>query len=215
LGDGAVAIRLSGTRRAVDWAVSAFKGLNRRPTFVPRFSLDGRVTNVDAVYTEVLQIGAELETTVRDFRLVGEGFSRRGAMDISGRRLNYGHISAAAEYQRFGAFGGGYDVIPRLQVVADTREDRADLPFASSVRAGVRFSRPQIRAAHLEVAYSYDWSLRGHGFIGSAEKRLGESPLVVIGGRITAFSAGARPGVLDLWTRDLELLTYARIEISR
>lgn len=215
LRDQALAVRFSGTKRGFDWSAHMFKGLSRRPTFVPRFTVDGRPTAVDAVYTDVLQIGGDTETTAGDWRLLAEGFSKSGAVDITGQPRDYGHAAAAAEYQRFGAFGGAYDIVPRFEFTGDTRGDRADLPFASSVRAGVRVGNTQLRALQIEIAYSYDWVLRGHGFIASGEKKLGEHPTLLVGGRVTAFSPGAQPSVLDVWTRDLELLTYVRIEISR
>jgi hypothetical protein len=214
LGDQALAVRLSGTKRTFDWSAHVFKGLNRRPTFVPRFTLDG-LTGVDAIYTDVLQVGGDMETIAGDWRLIAEGFSKRGAVDVTGRRQTYGYALAAAEYQRFGVFGGAYDIIPRLQVAADTRGDRADLPFASALRAGLRVSKTHVRAAQVEMAYSYDWSFRSHGFIGSGEKKLAEDPTVLVGGRITVVSAGAKPSVLDIWSRDLEVMTYLRIEFSR
>jgi hypothetical protein len=215
LGNQSLAARLSGTKHQFDWSAHAFKGLNRRPTFVPHFAVDNAAPVVDAVYTDVLQIGGDMETTSGDWRLLAEGFSKRGAADITGQQRAYGHVAAAAEYQRFGAFGGAYDIIPRVQLTTDTRGDRADLPFASSVRAGVRVGNTQVRAVQIEMAYSYDWSLRGHGVIASGEKKLGEHPTLLIGGRVTAFSPGARPSVLDIWTRDLELHTYVRLDISR
>lgn len=214
LGDQAVAVRLSGTTKAVDWGAHVFKGLNRRPTFVPRVSSAG-IGGVDALYTDVLQIGGDTEAILGDWRLMAEGYRRSGAVDIAGRERIMGYVAAAAEYQRFGVFGGRLDVFPRVQFTTDTRGERADLPFASSMRAGVRVAKMSPRHVQVEAGYVYDWHLRGHGVSGSAETRLFEGPTLLIGARVTRFSQGSTPTVLDVWARDLELLGYVRLEISQ
>jgi hypothetical protein len=215
LADQAFAVRVSATQPQVDWAAHVFGGLNRRPTFVPQFTLDARLASVDAVYTQVLQIGGEVETTRADWRLLAEGFGRRGAIDVTGRERSYGYVAGAAEYQRFGAFGGRYNLIPRVDVMVDTRGDRADIPFASAARAGMRIASTDLHPVQVDMAYAYDWALRGHGVIASVEKALAESPTLNLGFRVTAFSAGPTPGVLDIWEDDLELFSYVRIEVSR
>jgi hypothetical protein len=215
MGDQALAVRVSGTELNLDWAAHVFGGLNRRPTFVPRFTSDARLAAVDAVYTEILQIGGELETTRADWRFLAEGFGRRGAIDVTGREQTYGFIAAAGEYQRLGAFDGTYNLIPRFEIMADTRGDRADIPFASSVRAGMRIAQTQRLPLQVDIAYSYDWAFRGYGVMAAVEKALAESPTLNLGFRFTAFSAGSKPSVLDIWRDDLELYSYVRIELSR
>jgi hypothetical protein len=214
LGDQAIAVRVSGTRPALDWGAHVFTGLNRRATFVPRFGPHG-LTAIDGVSTDIVQVGGEVDTTVADWRFLAEGFSRFGAIDVTGQEQTYGHVATAAEYQRLGAFDGNYDVIPRFEVTVDTRGDRADLPFGSSIRAGMRVATTQLLPVQVEAAYSYDWAFRGHGVIASVEKRLAESPTMTLGFRFTKFSAGDKPSVLDIWKRDLELSSFVRIELSR
>ena len=215
LGDQAVAVRVSGTRAALDWGAHVFGGLNRRPTFVPRFGPNAQLAGIDGISTEILQVGGEVDTTVADWRFLAEGFSRFGAINVTGQEQTYGHVAGAAEYQRPGAFDGTYDVIPRFEVTLDTRGDRADLPFGSSIRAGMRIATTELLPMQVEMAYSYDWAFRGHGVIASAEKRLAESPTMTLGFRFTKFFAGDKPSVLDIWERDLELSSYVRIELSR
>ena len=215
MGDHAVAVRVSGTRPSIDWGAHLFGGLSRRPTFVPRVGPSAQLAAIDGIYSEILQIGGEVETTVADWRFLGEGFSRFGAINVTGQQQTHGHVAAAAEYQRLGTFDGTYDVIPRVEATVDTRGDRADLPFGSSVRAGMRVATTQLRPVQVEIAYSYDWAFRGHGVIASAEKRLAESPTMTVGFRFTTFSASHKPSVLDIWKRDLELSSYVRIELSR
>jgi hypothetical protein len=213
IGDQAMALRVSGTGLAFDWGAHVYGGLSRRPTFVPRFTADRGLASVDAVYSDILQVGGELETTVAAWRLGGEGFSRSGAVDVWGQRRTYTSVAGAAEYQRFGAFSGAYHVIPRVEVTADTRGDRADLPFASSIRAGMRITRSELLPLQVQGAYSYDWVLRGHGVIASAEKALVETPSVNLGFRFTKFVGGDKASVLDIWERDVELYSYFRIEL--
>ena len=136
--DQALAVRVSGTQPALDWAAHVFAGLSRRPTFVPRFTADARLAGIDAVYTDIVQVGGEAETTRADWRFLAEGFVRDGAVDVTGQERTYGYVATAAEYQRLGAFDGAYNFIPRFEFMADTRGDRADIPFASAVRAGMR-----------------------------------------------------------------------------
>jgi hypothetical protein len=214
-GRQALAVRISATRPALDWSAHAFGGLSRRPTFVPRFTASGRMAGVDAVYTDMLQIGGEAETTRADWRFFGEGFARRGALDVTGRDRAYGYAAAAAEYQRLGAFDGALNVIPRFEFMADTRGDRADIPFASAVRAGIRLATTRVRPAQVDLGYAYDWAFGGHGIIGAAEKALAESPTVNVGLRFTAFSGGRTVSILDVWKDDLEVLAYLRLELSR
>lgn len=214
LGDQAVAVRFSGTTKAFDWGAHVFKGLNRRPTFVPRLGSAG-ISGVDALYTDVLQAGGDLETILGDWRLVAEGYGRSGAVDVVGRERTMGYVAAAVEYQRFRLFGSTFDAFPRVQLTTDTRGERADLPFASSIRAAVRVARMQPRPVQVEMGYLYDWRFHGHGASASVETRLFEGPTMTIGGRVTGFSPGSTPTVLDVWTRDLELLSYVRLEISQ
>jgi hypothetical protein len=214
MGDGALALRVAGIHGDIDWSSHVFVGRSRRPTFVPRFTVTGQLDRVEAIYTEIRQFGGELDTTVADWRLFTEGFVRQGAVNVSGREQTYGHVAAAAEYQRFGAFGGRYDVIPRIQWTGDTRGDQADLPFASSVRAGVRVATRHVLPVQMETAYTYDWAFRGHGVIASVEKALAESPALRLGFRFTKFSGSVKPSVLDVWKHDVELYSYLRIEMS-
>lgn len=215
LGDQALAMRVSGTGVDVDWSAHVFTGVNRRPTFVPRFSSDARLAAVDAVYTDIVQVGGDVETTRADWRFLAEGFARRGGVDVTGRDLSYGVVAAAAEYQRLGAFNGAWNVIPRLDVMADTRGDRADIPFASSLRAGLRVAQTRRLPLQVDAGYSFDWAFRGHGVLASLEKALAESPTLNLGVRVTAFSAGQKPSVLDIWRDDLEFVGYVRIGVSR
>jgi hypothetical protein len=215
MGEQALAVRVSGTQPSVDWSLHVFSGLNRRPTFVPHFTADARLAAVDAVYTDIRQVGGEVETTRADWRFLAEGFARPGAIDVTGEERTYGYVAAAAEYQRLGAFDGTYNLIPRFEFMADTRGDRTDIPFASAVRAGMRIATTRLRPLQIDMLYAYDWAFRGHGVIGSVEKALAESPTVNLGGRLTTFSSGSRPSVLDIWKDDLELLGYVRIELSR
>jgi hypothetical protein len=215
MGDHALAARLSANKLAVDWSAHVFAGRSRRPTFVPRFSAIAALEGVDAVYSQIVQAGGEFETTRADWRFVGEGLVRRGGIDVVGRRRTYGEFSAAAEYQRLGAFGGSYNLIPRVEVIADTRGDAADIPFASSVRAGMRVATTARLPLQLDVAYSRDWAFRGHGLMTSAEKTLSEAPTMNVGFRLTTFSGSRTPSVLDVWKDDLEFYTYLRVEVSR
>ncbi len=215
IGDQALAVRVSGTKVDVDWSAHVFGGRSRRPTFVPRFTAAAGLTGVDAIYSEMLQVGGEVETTRADWRFLAEGFTRRGAVDVTGRGRTYGYVAAAAEYQRFGAFGGAYNLIPRFELMVDTRGDASDVPFASSLRAGMRVATTQLLPLQVDVGYSYDWSFRGHAVMASVEKALAESPTLSLGFRLRTFSAGAKPSVLDVWKDDVELYSYIRIEMSR
>ena len=64
MGDHAVAVRVSGTELNLDWSAHVFGGLSRRPTFVPQFSAAGQLAGMDAVYTEMLQVGGSSRPTV-------------------------------------------------------------------------------------------------------------------------------------------------------
>ena len=215
MGDQALAFRVSGTKSDIDWSAHMYVGRSRRPTFVPRFTAAAELTGIDAVYTEIRQFGGEIETTVADWRLVAEGFSREGAVNITGRKQAYGHVAAAAEYQRFGAFGRNYDIIPRFELTADSRGNQTDLPFASSVRMGTRIVQTGLLPVQIEAAYAYDWLLRGHGVISSVEKAVSESPMLRLGFRFTNVFDNTKPSLLNFWKRDLELSAYLRIEVSR
>jgi hypothetical protein len=225
MGDQAIAARVSASKLAVDWNAHVFAGRSRRPTFVPRFTATSALepasptgivlSSVDAVYNHVLQVGGEVETTRADWRFLSEGFVRGGDIDVLGRNRTYGSLSAAAEYQRLGAFDGAYNLIPRVEVIADTRGTTADIPFASSIRAGMRVATTQRLPTQVDVAYLHDWAFRGHGIMASAEKALAEAPTVNLGFRVTAFSGSGNPSVLDIWKDDLEVYTYVRIEVSR
>lgn len=215
MGDAAIAARVAGTSLDVDWSAHVFHGASPRPTFVPRFGATLQLAGVDATYTDILQAGGEVETTRADWRFLAEGFVRSGGIDITGRERRYGYVAGAAEYQRFGAFDGAWNLIPRVELTADTRGDRVDIPFASSVSAGMRIERAQLLPVRVDAAWSYDWAFRGHGVMASMEKPLAESPNLNLGVRFTAFSAGAKRSVLDVWEDDLELYTYVRVELSR
>jgi hypothetical protein len=213
LADQALGFRASGTTAGVDWAVHTFAGRSRRPTFVPRFTT-GQAAGVDAIYTDIRQFGGELEKTVADWRLVTEGFVRNGAVNVSGREQTYGHLAAAAEYQRFGVFGKAYDLIPRAEVTADSRGVQTDLPFASSLRIGARLAQTGLLPFQIEPAYAYDLTLRAHGVIASVEKAVAESPNLRLGFRFAKLSRGRKPSLLDAWKYDVELAAFLRVEVS-
>jgi len=215
MGDQSVAVRVSASKLDVDWSAHVFTGRSRRPTFVPQFTSSAALDSVDAIYNEVLQIGGDVETTRADWRFLSEGFLRRGGVDVLGRARTYGAMSAAAEYQRLGAFDGSYNLIPRVEFAADTRGTAADIPFSSSLRAGMRVATTERLATQVDIAYLYDWAFRGHGVMASAEKALAESPTVNLGFRVTTFTGSRTPSVLAIWKNDLELYSYVRIEVSR
>lgn len=215
MGNQAVGVRASGTQREVDWAAHVFGGLSRRPTFVPRFTADGKLSAVNAVYTQIRQAGGEAETTRADWRFVAEGFARSGAVNVTGNEQTYVYAALAAEYQRLGAFGGAYNIVPRFEIMTDTRGDRADIPFGSALRAAARIAQTRRLPAQVDMAYSYDWVFRGHAVLASVEKALAESPTLNIGFRFMSFSMGEKPSILDIWRDDLELFSYLRIGLSR
>jgi hypothetical protein len=99
--------------------------------------------------------------------------------------------------------------------MTDTRGDRADIPFASAVRAGMRIATTGLGPVQVDVAYSYDWAFRGHAMIGAVEKTLAEAPTLNVGFRFTSFAAGRKPSVLDIWEDDRELFGFVRVEVSR
>ena len=136
-------------------------------------------------------------------------------MDVTGEERTYGYVATAAEYQRLGAFDGAYNFIPRFELMIDTRGDRADIPFASAVRAGMRVATTSLRPMQLEVGYAYDWAFHGYGVFTAIEKTLAETPTVNVGFRFTTFSAGSTPSILDVWKDDRELFAFVRIEVSR
>ena len=87
---------------------------------------------------------------------------------MTGRERTYGYVATAAEYQRLGAFDGAYNLIPRFELMADTRGDRADIPFASSLRAGMRVATTSAPPMQIDVGYCVRLGLprpRGHGFV--------------------------------------------------
>jgi hypothetical protein len=215
MGDGSVAVRVSASQLDVDWSAHVFAGRSRRPTFVPRFTAQAALDGVDARYGQIVQAGGDVETTRADWRFLAEGFVRRGDVDVLGRSRTYAAISAAAEYQRLGAFDGAYNLIPRIEIIADTRGDAADIPFASSIRAGIRAATTGRLPVQVDAAYLLDWAVRGHGTMASAEKALAEAPKINLGVRLTAFTGSRTRSVLDIWKDDLELYTYLRIEVSR
>ena len=208
LGDQALGFRASGTAAGVDWSAHTFVGLSRRPTFV------GSATGIDAVYTDIRQFGAEAEKTVADWRFVTEGFVRQGAVNVSGRKQTYGNLAAAAEYQRFGILGKAYDLIPRLEVTADSRGNQADLPFASSVRLGARLAQTRLLPVQIEPAYAYDLTLRAHGVIASVEKAVAESPNLRVGFRFTKLSRGKTLSLLDAWRQDVEFAVFLKVRMD-
>ena len=99
----------------------------------PAFTADARLAGVDAVYTEILQVGGEAGDDARGLALPRRGLRppRRARRDRT-RTGPTAMSPRAAEYQRLGAFGGAYNLIPRFEFMADTRGDRADIPFASA-----------------------------------------------------------------------------------
>jgi hypothetical protein len=215
LGDQSLAARVSASSLNIDWSAHVFAGRSRRPTFVPRASAAAGLVGVDAIYGSGVQAGGEIETTRADWRFLAEGFVRGNGLDVTGRERTFGYMAGAAEYQRLGAFNGAYNVIPRVEFMADTRGDAADVPFASSLRAGMRVADTELLPAQIDVAYSFDWVFRGHGVMASVEKALAEAPTMNVGFRVTAFSGGSTRSVLDIWKDDLELYSYVRIEVSR
>ena len=215
MGNQSVAVRVSASQLDVDWSAHVFAGRSRRPTFVPQFTSAGLLDTVDAFYNEILQVGGDVETTRADWRFLSEGFVRRGDVDVLGRQRTYAALSAAAEYQRLGAFDGSYNLIPRVEFIADSRGSAADIPFSSSLRAGMRVATTQRLATHVDVAYLLDWVFHGQGVMASAERAMAESPTVNLGVRLTAFTGSQTPSALDIWKNDLELYSYVRIEVSR
>ena len=175
----------------------------------------GATGGVDAVYTEVLQIGGEARDDAGGLALFAEGFGRRGALDVTGRERTYGYVAAAAEYQRLGAFGGAYNLIPRFEFMADTRGDRADIPFASVGRAGMRIATTQLLPVQVDVGLFSRLGVSRPRRHGAVEKALAESPTVNIGLPVHGLLRGAKRSILDIWKDDLELLRLPSVELSR
>jgi hypothetical protein len=207
------AVRISSTLATLDWALHYFSGISPRPTFIPEVNPSLGVVAVAAVYNEIVQWGGELETTVADWRFAVEGFSRSGQVNALGGKQTYQYYGVLSEYQLFGMGNGTYDLIVRLEGTADTREDKADIPFASSGRFGMRVVGTSVTPMQIELSYLYDWILLGYGATASIEKKIGASEQLTLGAGVTYFSNGETPSVLDRWEQDFEINTFLRVEI--
>ncbi len=93
-----------------------------------RASPPGGTDGVDAVYSQVLQVGGELETTRADWRFLSEGFIRRGDVDVLGRRRTTAAWRPPPNTSGSAPSTGAYNLIPRVEFIADTQRHRRGHP---------------------------------------------------------------------------------------
>ena len=202
LGEGAFALRLSGTSTALDWSVHVFKGLSRTPTFVQRGP-----TEIDAAHDEITQIGFELEAAPGDWRIWSEGFWRIDGLNRLGATVDFGHMTLGAEYQFFAAFGGAADIILGAELRRDTRGEKVDQPFQNGIAAGLNILQNSFQGWELDYAYLYDFDSEGDGHSLRVSKQISESPALEWEIVWTKLNAGEPGTVLDAFEQDSRIST--------
>lgn len=202
LGEGALALRLSGTSTALDWSVHAFRGLSRTPTFVQRGP-----TEIDAVHDEITQIGFELEAAPGDWRIWSEGFWRIDGRNRFGETVDFGHMSLGAEYQFFAALGGAADILLGAELRRDTRGEKVDQPFQNGIAIGLKVLQNSFQGWELDYAYLYDFDSEGDGHSLSVSKQISESPALDWEISWIRLSAGEPGTVLDAFEQDSRIST--------
>jgi len=202
LGEGALALRLSGTTTALDWSLHAFTGLSRTPTFVQRGPIE-----IDAVHDEITQIGYELEAAPGDWRIWSEGFWRTNGRNRLGDVVDYSHATLGAEYQFFAAFGGAADILFGAEVRYDSREENVDQPFLNGVAARLSIFQNSLSGWELDYVYLQDFDSNGTGNSLTISKQLSESPEISWDLSWVQLNAGDSGTVLDALEQDQRIST--------
>jgi hypothetical protein len=202
MGEGAVAVRLSGSTATMDWSTHIFHGLSRTPTLISTGP-----SAVTAIHDEITQVGFEIEGAPGDWRLWSEGFWRQGGRDAVGAATDFGHMTLGAEYQYFAALGGAADVILGAELRGDTRGDLADQPFQNGIAAGVNLVQNQLHGWELDYAFLRDFNSGGTGHRVGLTKPLSESPSVEFQLTYSAFNAGQAGTALDAFEQDRRIST--------
>lgn len=197
LGQGALALRLSGSGAALDWSGYVFHGVSRMPTLVPTAP-----TQITAFHDEVTQIGVSLDAAPGDWRVYGEAAYRWDGRDVTGARVDHGLATLGAEYQYFAALGGTADVILGAELRWDGRGSRADLPFSNGAALGVTFVQSAFLGLEAEYLVLYDSETDALGHDLRVTKPILETPFLALELRGLAFDDAGEPGVVTVFEDD-------------
>jgi len=115
-----------------DWDIglSAFKGTNRDPRFIP----NGSGTALIPVYDLITQFGLDLQATLDDWLWKFEAINRDSQQE------NYNAFTGGFEYTLVGIADSAIDLGMIAEYLYDDRGDDAPTPFADDIMLGARLT---------------------------------------------------------------------------
>ena len=188
-----VALRYSNTVGLLDLGVSAFRGTNREPSFVPSANhpegpAHGGIA-VTPYYEQIQQLGVDAQLTVGSWLYKLEAIHRAGARDLTGGEQDYRALILGGEYTLYSVFGSAVDVTLLAEWHHDSRGRLATNAWANDVFA----------AAHLAFNDAQSTEIAA-GLLGDASRN------------VRVFSVDFKRRLSDHWSIRLEAIANLSVD---
>lgn len=197
-----VAVRWSGVIGNADIGVAHFYGTSREPRFLPTRTGSGRLV-LRPHYDIVHQSSLDFQYTA------GDTLWKLEALRRSGWGETFLALTGGFEHTRVGVFGTAVDVGVLAEYLWDERNNRAIVPFADDIFAGLRISLNDMQSTRVLTGAIVDRRRGDWLYTLEASRRLTDHWTVEVEARVFA---GAARGEL-LW--NLRRDDYLQIEFVR
>ncbi len=156
------AMRYSHSIGLVDFGVNGFSGTSRKPFLKPDppFKLDQDPpqlpTSLLPYYSQIRQIGLDLQVTLESSLLKFEGIRRSGALNKDGVEEDYSAYTIGGEYTFYSVFGSNSDVTALGEWIYDSRGPRSTEDLEHDVFLGMRWALNDTQDTEFVVGYVAD-----------------------------------------------------------
>ena len=164
------AIRYSHSLGPVDFGVSGFVGTNRKPSFIFNNTNLPNATALIPYYSQIRQVGLDLQVTLESSLLKLEAIRRKGALNADCVVLNencveedYSAYTIGGEYTFYSVFESDSDITALGEWNYDSRGSRATEDLEHDVFLGLRWALNDTQDTEFVLGYvgdtKYDTSI--------------------------------------------------------
>ena len=134
------AVRYSHSLGPVDFGVSGFAGTSRKPSFVSNNANPLNATALIPYYSQIRQVGLDLQVTLESSLLKLEAIRRKGARNANFVEEDYSAYTIGGEYTFYSVFESDSDITVLSEWNHDSRGSRATEDLEHDVFFGLRWA---------------------------------------------------------------------------
>ena len=156
------AARYSHSIGSVDFGVTGFTGTSRAPSLIPNdCSETPQPTALNQYYSQIRQIGLDMQVTLESALLKFEGVRRKGARNFNVNLCNaveedYSAYIVGGEYSFYSVFGSDSDIIALGEWIYDSRGKRSTETLNQDIFLGLRWALNDTQDTEFVFGYVED-----------------------------------------------------------